>query len=111
MVRILVADDSATARRTMVEILSSDPEVQIVGEAKDGAEAVKLTAALRPNLVTMDSHMPRMDGFEATKEIMIATPTPIVILTSSDAVQAAMHGLRVGALTVLPKPSGTNLRE
>src|SRR5437660_9279369 len=83
MLRVLVVDDSATARALLVAILQSDPEIQVVGEARDGIEGVELTQKLRPNLVTMDVRMPRLDGFAATKEIMIAAPTPIVIVTSS----------------------------
>ena len=83
MTRVLVVDDSATARALLVEILRSDPAIQVVGEAKDGAEALELTQQLRPDLVTMDVRMPRLDGFAATKEIMIAAPTPIVIVTAS----------------------------
>ena len=61
----------------------ADPEIQVVGEASDGVEAVELTQKLRPDLVTMDIHMPRLDGLAATKEIMITAPTPIVIVTGS----------------------------
>ncbi|HKI33965.1 MAG TPA: chemotaxis-specific protein-glutamate methyltransferase CheB [Gemmataceae bacterium] len=109
MIRVLVVDDSPTARALLVEILRSDPEIQVVGEAKDGIEGVELTGKLRPSLVTMDVRMPRLDGFAATKEIMIASPTPIVIVTSSfDAreVEIAMQSLRAGALAVLRKPPG-----
>jgi two-component system chemotaxis response regulator CheB len=109
MIRVLVADDSPTARALLVAILTSDHEVEVVGEARDGAEAVELTRALRPDLVTMDVRMPRMNGFEATKEIMITAPTPIVIVTASMLardVETSLHALKAGALTVLPKPSG-----
>jgi two-component system chemotaxis response regulator CheB len=107
MIRVLVAEDSATARALLVEVLRSDPELEVVGEAKDGVEAVELAQKLRPQIVTMDIRMPRMDGFEATKEIMITAPTPIVIVTASTRareVETAMHALRAGALTVLAKP-------
>ncbi len=77
MIRILVVDDSATARTLLVSILAADPAIQVVGEASDGLEAIALTQKLRPDLVTMDLHMPRLDGLEATKEIMITAPTPI----------------------------------
>jgi two-component system chemotaxis response regulator CheB len=109
MIRVLVVDDSPTARALLVEILRSDPDVHVVGEAKDGEEGVELTGKLRPDLVTMDVRMPRLDGFAATKEIMIASPTPIVIVTASyDAreVEIAMQSLRAGALAVLRKPPG-----
>jgi two-component system chemotaxis response regulator CheB len=109
MFRVLVAEDSATARELLVAILRSDPELQVVGEASDGAEAVALAQRLRPDVVTMDIRMPRMDGFAATKEIMITIPTPIVIVTGSTKareVEVAMHALRAGALAVLHKPRG-----
>jgi two-component system chemotaxis response regulator CheB len=109
MIRVLVVDDSPTARTLIVEILSRDPEIQVVGEAQDGIEGVEQTLRLRPDLVTMDLRMPRLDGFAATKEIMITTPTPIVIVTASfkdREVEAAMQSLRVGAVAVLRKPPG-----
>src|SRR5947209_16027522 len=109
MLRVLVVDDSATARALLVAILQSDPEIKVVGEARDGVEGVELTQKLRPNLVTMDVRMPRLDGFAATKEIMIAAPTPIVIVTSSveiREVEIAMQALRAGALAAIRKPPG-----
>jgi two-component system chemotaxis response regulator CheB len=109
MIRVLVAEDSATVRTLLVAVLNSDPEIQVVGEACDGVEAVALTQHLRPDLVTMDVRMPRMDGLAATKEIMIAAPTPIVIVSGSTQLhdtESAMHALRCGALAVLGKPPG-----
>jgi len=111
MIRVLVAEDSGTARGLLVEILRSDPEIDIVAQARDGTEAVALTRELRPDLVTMDIHMPSMDGFEATQEIMNVSPTPIVIvsglsqMTESETVARA---LGAGALAVLRKPEGPN---
>ncbi|MCC6747092.1 MAG: chemotaxis-specific protein-glutamate methyltransferase CheB [Deltaproteobacteria bacterium] len=105
--RVLVAEDSLTARQLLVAVLEEDPELQVVGQAGNGVEAVALTKSLRPDLVTMDLHMPLLDGFEATKQIMIEAPTPIVIVSASEQVgevKLAMHALRVGALTVLEKP-------
>ena len=107
MIRVLVVDDSATTRALLVSVLRSDPELVIVGEARDGLEAVALTQKLRPDVITMDLHMPKMDGFAATKEIMITAPTPIVIATGSTLageVATAMNALRAGALAVLRKP-------
>jgi two-component system chemotaxis response regulator CheB len=107
MIRVLIAEDSLTTRLLLAEILTSDPEIEVVGQAKDGVEAVALTRSLRPDLVTMDIHMPRMDGLQATKEIMITSPTPIVIITGSSMVgevEGCMSALRAGALDVVSKP-------
>lgn len=109
MIRVLIVDDSPTARSLLAAILGSDPELHVIGEAVNGLEAVELTRKLRPDVVTMDIRMPKMDGFEATKEIMIETPTPIVIITSSRTVhdvEMSMHALRAGALAMLQKPAG-----
>jgi two-component system, chemotaxis family, protein-glutamate methylesterase/glutaminase len=109
MIRILIAEDSLTTRALLREILSSDPDLQVIGQAKNGVEAVELTRKLRPDLVTMDIHMPDMDGLTATKEIMIVAPTPTVIITGSSAareVELSMHALRAGALDVIAKPPG-----
>ena len=109
MIRVLVAEDSATARALLVSLLEADPEIEVVGQARDGVEAVELAVRLRPDLVTMDLRMPRMDGLEATSEIMIQAPTPIVIVTAVDRfgeVEGSLEMLARGALDVLRKPSG-----
>lgn len=109
MIRVLVAEDSVTTRELLVAILDADPEITVVGEANHGREAVELVQELRPDLVTMDVRMPRMDGLEATKEIMAIQPTPIVIVSGhvdQGEVSVSMHALRAGALAVLPKPVG-----
>lgn len=109
MLRVLIADDSPTARALLREILGSDPGIQVVGEACDGLEVVEQTCRLHPDVVTMDLRMPGRDGLEATKEIMIAVPTPIVIVTGSVAiteVDMGLHALKAGALAVLAKPPG-----
>ncbi len=112
MIRVLIAEDSLTTRALLLEVLTSDPEVRVVGQAKNGVEAVAMTQSLRPDVVTMDIHMPEMDGLQATKEIMITAPTPIVIITGSSGaagVEGSLHALRAGALDVLRKPPGPGL--
>lgn len=109
MIRVLITDDSATARQLLSFILSSASDIQVVGEAVNGEEAVRMASTLRPNLILMDIHMPVMDGLAATQEIMMHTPTPIVIVSASTMVhetETAMLSLRAGALTLLLKPAG-----
>jgi two-component system chemotaxis response regulator CheB len=107
--RVLVAEDSAVARQLIVYILNGDPELRVVGQAKDGVEAVELTARLRPDVIVMDVRMPAMDGLEATRWIMAHRPIPIVLLSASyepDDVNRSFEALEAGALQLLAKPSG-----
>ena len=108
MIRALVADDSPTARALLAALLAADPDIRVVAEAADGAEAVELTRTLRPDVVTMDIEMPRLDGFRATKRILTEAPTPIVIVSGLDVkdVAISLEALRAGALAILPKPGG-----
>lgn len=108
-VRVLIAEDSMTSRELLAAILSADSGIQVVGFAQNGEEAVRITKELRPNLVLMDAQMPKMNGFQATKAIMVECPTPIIIISASldsREVNISLEALRMGALTVLGKPSG-----
>lgn len=105
--RVLIADDSPTARLLLVELFAQDPRFVVVGQAKDGLEVVELTARLRPDVVVMDIHMPGCDGLEATRRIMDQAPTPIVITSSTANVRdvtISLEALRSGALAACPKP-------
>jgi two-component system, chemotaxis family, protein-glutamate methylesterase/glutaminase len=105
--RVLVADDSSVARRLLVHVLDGDPGLAVVGEAADGRQAVQETARLRPDVLVMDVLMPHMDGFEATRRVMEATPTPIVLVSAGyepTDVTRSFEALHAGALTLLPKP-------
>lgn len=109
MIRILVADDSATVREYLTFLLDQDPALQVVGTARDGLDAVEQAERLKPDVIVMDVHMPRMNGYEATRQIMERVPTPIVIVSASllrDEVAMTFEALKAGALTVVQKPIG-----
>ena len=105
-IRVVVVDDSPTVRDLLTTILS-DASLQVVGCAANGEEAVRLVNRLRPDVVTMDVRMPKMDGLEATRRIMREAPTPIVIVAASmmrTDMDLTFESLKAGALTVVRKP-------
>lgn len=107
MIRTIVVDDSATVRQLLVEILESDPEISVLATAANGAEAVELVTRHSPDLVVMDIHMPVLDGLEATQQIMIREPTPILIVSAAASqrqLELSLSAMQAGALLVLPKP-------
>jgi two-component system chemotaxis response regulator CheB len=109
MIRVLVADDSATVREHIVYLLGEDPALEVVGIARDGVEAVEQAERLKPDVIVMDIHMPRMNGYEATRRIMERVPTPIVTVSASisrDEVAMTFEALKAGAVTVVDKPGG-----
>ena len=107
MIRVLVADDSATFRAILRTVLATAPDLQVVGEACDGEEAVARTLALKPDVVTMDVRMPRLGGLEAIRRIMDRSPTPVLVVSaevSADEQRLGFEALRAGAVDVVPKP-------
>jgi DNA-binding NarL/FixJ family response regulator len=103
-IRVLLVDDQALLRKGFRMILEEEPEIEVVGEASDGEEAVNLTAELRPDVVLMDVRMPGMDGIEATSRIVRSdSATRVLILTTFDLDEYAFAGLRAGASGFLLK--------
>lgn len=107
-IRVLVVDDSAFMRRAIERLLTEHPGVTVVGQAPDGVEAVKQALALRPDVITMDVEMPRMDGVSAVGEIMQTVPTPIVMVSTltSSGTETAIRAMEAGAVECIGKPSG-----
>ena len=104
MIRVLIADDQRLVRSGFRMILGSDPELEVVGEADDGVEAVAATRALRPDVVLMDVRMPRVDGIEATRQISLLAQAPrVLVLTTFDLDEYVFAALRVGASGFLLK--------
>ncbi|KMV29718.1 chemotaxis protein CheY [Photobacterium swingsii] len=104
-IKVLVVDDSSFFRRRVSEIINSDPQLEVIGNAVNGKEAVDLAKQLRPDVITMDIEMPVMDGITAVREIMKSTPTPILMFSSltHDGAKATLDALDAGALDFLPK--------
>ena len=103
-IRVVMADDSPLAREVLRDILTRDGDIEIVGEATNGQEAVEMARRLSPQLITMDLTMPIMDGLSAIEEIMHTKGVPIVVISDRSDAQTAYRALEVGALEVLPKP-------
>jgi two-component system, chemotaxis family, protein-glutamate methylesterase/glutaminase len=105
--RVLIVDDSAFMRKVLETIISSDESLQVVGQAKDGREAVTLAESLKPDVITMDINMPHVDGLQATAQIMTTNPRPIVIVSSEsrEGADSTLKALELGAIDFVPKPS------
>lgn len=108
-IRVLVVEDSPSARDLLVHIVNTDPAFQVVGTARDGEAAVRAVSCRKPDVVTMDVHMPKMDGLTATRKIMETNPLPIVIVSASfdpSETETCFVALAAGALAVAGKPQG-----
>lgn len=108
-INVLIVDDSSVAREMLVHILSSDPQIHVIGTAVNGEETLESIKKFFPDVITMDIHMPKMDGYEATRRIMETTPVPIIIVTASTSfkeVSIAMRAIEAGAVAIAKKPAG-----
>ncbi len=103
-IRVLVVDDSAYHRRTLVKIISSDRGMEVVDTARDGEEAIKKVVNLKPDLVTLDLEMPRMDGFTFLRWLMRNRPCPVLVVTSRDSNRSVFKALDLGAVDFVIKP-------
>jgi len=110
MIRVLLVDDSPSVRAVLKRFFSRTTDMVVVGEAEDGALALRAVLDAQPDIIVMDLQMPVMDGYAAIEQIMSMRPTPIVVLSSRatrNQMQTAFEAIRRGALEVLPKPEDT----
>ncbi|KIL39230.1 chemotaxis protein CheY [Gordoniibacillus kamchatkensis] len=107
--RILVVDDSVFMRRIISDLIAEDPELEVIGTARNGKEAVEQVKLLRPQAVTLDVEMPEMNGLEALRHIMSEAPTPVIMLSSltQEGARETIRALELGAFDFICKPSGS----
>lgn len=105
LIKVLIADDSAFMRMQIRSLIETDPNIKVVGVARNGMEAVEKVHALRPDIVTMDIIMPRMSGIEAVERIMATCPTPVILISSlaDNEVELTLRALEYGAIDYISK--------
>lgn len=104
-VTVLVVDDSAFMRKALESMLAKDPEIQVIGSASNGLEAIEKVRTLKPDVVTLDIEMPRMDGLTALEKIMAENPLPVIMVSSltTEGAEATLKALDLGAVDFIPK--------
>jgi two-component system, chemotaxis family, protein-glutamate methylesterase/glutaminase len=109
MINVLVVDDSPVACELLSYMLGADPELNVVGTARTAKAALEFVELNKPDVVTMDLHLPDMDGYEATRQMMKNSPVPIVVVTATlpkEDVHGTFFAIDCGALSVIRKPTG-----
>jgi two-component system, chemotaxis family, protein-glutamate methylesterase/glutaminase len=109
--RVLVVDDSAHSRRSIADILEGTEEIDVVGKAADGEEALRLAMSLKPDAITLDLEMPRMDGFTFLRILMVKQPTPVIVVSSYANKENVFKALDFGAIDFVAKPERQFLAE
>ncbi len=104
-IRVLIVDDSSFMRMAIRGILSRDPDIEVVGSAVDGQEGVDKACELKPDLITMDIEMPRLDGISALKQVMAKSPTRVIMVSTltNEGARATFEALEAGAVDYIPK--------
>jgi two-component system chemotaxis response regulator CheB len=102
--KVLIVDDSAFNRRSIAEILSTSPAIEIVGRAADGEEALRMASSLKPDVITLDLEMPKMDGFTFLRILMSRTPVSVIVISSYSQKENVFKALELGALDFVAKP-------
>lgn len=102
--RILVVDASAYHRRSIADFLSGRDDIQVVGKAGDGEEALRLVSLLEPGLITLDLEMPRMDGFTFLRQLMAKPPTPVIVVSEHGSAKIIDRARELGAFDFVVKP-------
>ncbi|MCU0424416.1 MAG: chemotaxis response regulator protein-glutamate methylesterase [Candidatus Kapabacteria bacterium] len=112
-IRVLIVDDSAFVRKALSTMLQSEPDIEIVGLANNGKEAVEKTAELKPDIITLDVEMPIMNGLEALRIIMEQNPTPVLMVSSitTEGAEATIEALSLGAVDFISKQSTLTIQQ
>ncbi len=105
MIKVLVVDDSAFMRKAISTMLDKDPEIKVIGTARDGQEGLDMVRKLNPDVVTMDIEMPKMDGLTALRRIMMEAPRPVLMVSSltTEGAEATLKAMELGAVDFIPK--------
>lgn len=108
-IRVLIADDSAFMRQVISDLVKSDPELDVIATARNGADALELIKELDPDVITLDLEMPKKNGLETLKEIMSFNPKPVVMIShlTQEGATTTLNCLDAGAMDFIPKPSGS----